>query len=51
MHDAGTDDASPAVPGSTMETPVAVIGIGCRFPGGIDSSSAAREPNSTRTAR
>jgi acyl transferase domain-containing protein/acyl carrier protein len=39
MHDARTDVASPAVPGFP-ETPVAVIGIGCRFPGGIDSADS-----------
>ncbi|MGH3374700.1 MAG: beta-ketoacyl synthase N-terminal-like domain-containing protein, partial [Actinoallomurus sp.] len=41
MHDARQDDASsPAVPGSAIETTIAIIGIGCRFPGGIDSADA-----------
>lgn len=39
MHEARQDDASsPSVPGSAIETPIAIIGIGCRFPGGIDSA-------------
>jgi acyl transferase domain-containing protein/NADPH:quinone reductase-like Zn-dependent oxidoreductase/acyl carrier protein len=40
MHEARQDDASPSVPGPTSETSVAIIGIGCRFPGGIDSADA-----------